>query len=370
MNSTSGNDTYWNSTLWQGTDQAETLSLAGVNMLLGLSSALGFLILETIAADILYTGSGPDDQESLLLLKIQFISNYVYDPGLYYAKFAMLSFYLSLIPETNARTRWALYGIVAFTVIGFIVSVLGDTFWCGPDPSMNLLPERQEPGQCSVQTSFSLFYTTWALHFTSETMIFLFPFPVVTRMKLERRARIALYALFCLGLLTLGMSLSRLLVFMRAAVGELDPKVLYILWPAELCSSLIVVGLSACRPLLTRVTHFFHGAWSNTAQALGVSSRGTGSGQQGSGGGASMPQIATIGSGRAIKARGGDSQWLVETRVEESESDGYYVEGGGGGPSIGETNYSRRSATDQDSTKMLVLDPILMEDLGRETKLG
>lgn len=39
-------------------------------MLLGLSSALGFLVLDTIAADILYTGSGPDDQESLLLLKV------------------------------------------------------------------------------------------------------------------------------------------------------------------------------------------------------------------------------------------------------------------------------------------------------------
>lgn len=39
------------------------------------------------------------------------------------------------------------------------------------------LPERQEPGQCSVQTSFSLFYTVWAVHFTSEIMseaLFLF----------------------------------------------------------------------------------------------------------------------------------------------------------------------------------------------------
>lgn len=141
-----------------------------------------------------------------------------------------------------------------------------------------------------------------------------------------------------------------------------------ILWPAELCSALIVVGLSACRPLLTRVTHFCHGAWSNTARVLGVSSRGAGSGQQGSGGGASMPQMATIGSGRAIKARGGDSQWLAETRLEEGE--GQSVEGGTG-PSVGEfsdADYSARSAADQDSTKTLILDPIPMEYLGRETK--
>lgn len=50
----------------------------------------------------------------------------------------MLSFYHSLVPETNARTRWALYGIVVFTVCGFVMSVLGDTFWCGLDPSVNL----------------------------------------------------------------------------------------------------------------------------------------------------------------------------------------------------------------------------------------
>lgn len=61
---------------------------------------------------------------------------------------------------------------------------------------------------------------------TPFSLVFFFPFPMVARIKLERRARIALYELFCLGLLTLGMSLSRLIVFMRAAVGEADPKLL------------------------------------------------------------------------------------------------------------------------------------------------
>ncbi|KAL8411364.1 hypothetical protein RB596_000850 [Gaeumannomyces avenae] len=227
----------------------ERLSVSDCWMLLGLALALGSLVLTTIAADILYRGSGPDDQDSLLLLK-----------------FALLSFYLSLIPKTSTRTRWALNAIVVITVCGFVFAVLADTFWCGPDPGKNM---EQQPRQCSVLTSSDLFYTVWGVHFTSEVLIFLFPFPMIRRIKLEARARVALCGLFGLGLLTLGMSIGRVAVFARlmsatsAAEGGDINRILYkvVLYPAELCTPLIVVGLSACRPLLTRVAHSRRRAW-------------------------------------------------------------------------------------------------------------
>ncbi|KAL8382199.1 hypothetical protein RB595_006130 [Gaeumannomyces hyphopodioides] len=411
--SSSNNDQYWNSTLWRGPEVTETisLSLTGINvtvwtvfgvtitavglrlfsrlvmrrerlsvsdcwMLLGLTSALGFLILNTIASNILYTDGGPDERESLLLLKIQYANNYLYDPGLYYSKFALLSFYLSLIPKTSVRTRCALNAVVGFTVCGFVAVILADTFWCGPDPSANTRPEKQAPGQCSVLISSDLFYTVWAVHFTSEIMIFLFPFPIVTRLKLERRARVALCGLFGLGLLTLAMSIARVVVFSQlmnaasAAEGGSINKILYILYPAELCTSLIVVGLSACRPLLTRAAHSLHRAWAAVTRVLGLPPPGASSGQRSSGGGSSAPRIATIGSGRAPKARHGDSQWLDETRLEEGNCCDEHGRGGGAPPaeeSFG-ADSSARSATDYDSTRMLIDDPIPLEDLGRGGK--
>ncbi|KAL8366881.1 hypothetical protein RB595_005041 [Gaeumannomyces hyphopodioides] len=384
-NSSSNNDQYWNSTVWRGQEVAETISLSGINerlsvsdcwMLVGLASALGFLVLNTIACDILYTGSGPDEQESLLLLKIQFSNNFLYDPGLYYPKFALLSFYLSLIPKTSRRTRWVLNAVVAFTVCCFVYTVLADTFWCGPDPSVNMRPESQEPGQCSILTAPIQFYSVWAVHFASETTIFVFPFPMVVRMKLESRARIALYALFGLGLLTLGMSIARVVVFARlisatsATEGGGLNRILYILYPAELCTSLIVVGLSACRPLLTRAAQSLHRAWASVARALGLPPPGASSGQRSSGVGSSAPQIATIGSGGAPKARRGDSQWLDETRLEEGDCCDDHGRSGGA-PSAGEyfgADSSARSATDYDSTRTLIVDAIPLEDLGREGK--
>ncbi|KAL8352720.1 hypothetical protein RB601_002847 [Gaeumannomyces tritici] len=371
-NSSLPNDEYWNSTLWRGPEITKTISLSGINrlsvsdcwMLLGLASALGSLVLNTIAAGILYTGSGPDDQESLLLLKIQFANNYLYDPGLYYSKFSLLSFYLSLIPKTSTRTRWALNAIVVITVCGFVFAVLADTFWCGPDPGKNM---EQQPGQCSVLTSSDLFYTVWGVHFTSEVLIFLFPFPVITCIKLEARARVALCGLFGLGLLTLGMSIGRVAVFARlmratsAAEGGDINRILFVLYPAELCTSLIVIGLSACRPLLTRVACSMRRAWAPFARARPPPAA---SGSSGS----SAPQIATIGSGGAAKARHGDSQWLAETRLEEGDCCG--EEGRGAPPAEGffGADSSGRSATDYGSTSMLVMDPILMEDLGRQPK--
>jgi len=48
----------------------------------------------------------------------------------------MLAIYAQLIPRHNTL-RKPLYFVIAFTAGSALVALFSDTFWCGPDPSVN-----------------------------------------------------------------------------------------------------------------------------------------------------------------------------------------------------------------------------------------
>jgi hypothetical protein len=70
-------------------------------------------------------------------LQVRFAENYLFDVGLYFPKFSILAFYFMIIPVTASETRKALYAVTCFVVLSTLITLFGDTFWCGSDPSVN-----------------------------------------------------------------------------------------------------------------------------------------------------------------------------------------------------------------------------------------
>ena len=50
---------------------------------------------------------------------------------------SMLVVYYKLFPWHQKAMRRALYVVTAFTAASMLWTVSADTFWCGPDPSVN-----------------------------------------------------------------------------------------------------------------------------------------------------------------------------------------------------------------------------------------
>jgi hypothetical protein len=69
--------------------------------------------------------------------QIRFATNYFFDTGIYFPKFSIITFYANLVPVTHPEMRTALYVLAAITTSFALATFFGDTFWCGPDPSIN-----------------------------------------------------------------------------------------------------------------------------------------------------------------------------------------------------------------------------------------
>ena len=98
----------------------------------------------------------------------------------------MLAIYEQLIPPHDSL-RKPLYVVIAITVGSALAALFSDSFWCGPNLSVNwygasrLLRVRKDvadvtdrshdlPGDCSIFTSYSLFRPLWSLCFTCEVL--------------------------------------------------------------------------------------------------------------------------------------------------------------------------------------------------------
>jgi hypothetical protein len=132
----------------------------------GLAACQGLLICDTLT----FRMHAMDDFtiNSVALKKIRFATNYFFDFGIYFPKFSILAFYFNLVPCTHPGMRTLLYALTGLTASFSLVTFFSDTFWCGPDPSVNWMDTDEE--HCQAFMSMELMRLNWSMNFTSEVL--------------------------------------------------------------------------------------------------------------------------------------------------------------------------------------------------------
>ncbi|KAF4976608.1 hypothetical protein FDECE_18456 [Fusarium decemcellulare] len=216
-------------------------------LIVGLISCQGLLICDTLT----YKMNAMDDftVSNTPLKKIRFATNYFFDLGIYFPKFSIVAFYYNLVPVTHPEMRILLHVLTGITVSFALITFFCDTFWCGPDPSINWTGDHES---CTVFTSMVLMRLNWALNFISEVLNVIYPIPLLKGLKMHsRRKKIGLTIIFGLGIITIAVSIGRFVTMLYVS----NDISIYIWATAEICISAIVVALTALRPLLRKITN-------------------------------------------------------------------------------------------------------------------
>ncbi|RGP77938.1 hypothetical protein FLONG3_3895 [Fusarium longipes] len=216
-------------------------------LLVGLACCQGLLICDTLT----YRMHAMDDftMNSVALKKIRFATNYFFDFGIYFPKFSIIAFYFNLVPCTHPGMRTLLYALAGLTASFSLVTLFSDTFWCGPDPSINWADTEDN---CQAFMSMELMRLNWSMNFTSEVLNVLYPLPLLKELKVNsRRKKIGLAVIFGLGLITIFVSIGR---FIQTTFVSNDISI-YIWATAEICISVMVVASTALRPLLRKMSN-------------------------------------------------------------------------------------------------------------------
>ncbi|KAL7757381.1 hypothetical protein ACKLNR_011908 [Fusarium oxysporum f. sp. zingiberi] len=216
-------------------------------LILGLLSCQGLLICDTIT----YSMDAMDDFtiDNVAIRKIRFATNHFFDTGIYFPKFSIIAFYFNLVPISQPKMRIALYCLAGLTTSFAVITFFCDWFWCGPDPSINWAKGEQE---CTSFTSMTLMRLLWSMNFISEVLNVAYPIPLLATLKMtSTRKKIGLAVVFGLGVITIAVSVGRFvtMVYVDNAIS------IYIWATAEICISVIVVALTAVRPLLRKLTN-------------------------------------------------------------------------------------------------------------------
>ncbi|ENH62183.1 hypothetical protein FOC1_g10015146 [Fusarium oxysporum f. sp. cubense race 1] len=197
-------------------------------LILGLLSCQVLLICDTIT----YSMDAMDDFtiDNVAIRKIRFATNHFFDTGIYFPKFSIIAFYFNLVPISQPKMRIALYCLAGLTTSFAVITFFCDWFWCGPDPSIN-----------------------W---------------PLLATLKMtSTRKKIGLVVVFGLGVITIAVSVGRFVTmgYVDNAISicqssqphlNLISNILLDIWAtAEICISVIVVALTAVRPLLRKLTN-------------------------------------------------------------------------------------------------------------------
>ncbi|KAG5656976.1 hypothetical protein KAF25_011145 [Fusarium avenaceum] len=216
-------------------------------LLVGLASCQGLLICDTLT----FRMNAMDEftMNNVSLKKIRFATNYFFDTGIYFPKFSIITFYANLVPVTHPEMRTALYVLAAITTAFALATFFGDTFWCGADPSVNW---AEGEDNCQAFMSMTLMRLNWGMNFTSEVLNVLYPIPLVRGLIMaSARKKAGVAVIFGLGIITIIVSIGR---FVTTTFVSNDISI-YIWATAEICISVIVVALTALRPLLRQISN-------------------------------------------------------------------------------------------------------------------
>ncbi|KAJ4994022.1 archaeal flagellin n-terminal-like domain-containing protein, partial [Stagonosporopsis vannaccii] len=230
--------------------ERRTLTLPDWLVWFGWFSTLGFCIGSSVALNIQKAHPLVEPElvtNSVAYLKTVFIMCYFFDFGIYSPKASLVAFFWWLIPLGFRRLRIAVYVSAAYVGCCFLGTLLTDTL-IAPTISDNWSLDNQ---MNSTWNSYTAFASNWALNWSTDLLLFIFPFFILNCLKLHRRQKIALCGVFSLGLITMTISLARFIVY-TVTDYNVDDATGNLLCTAEMCTAVVVVSLPALKPLLIR----------------------------------------------------------------------------------------------------------------------
>ncbi|KAF5706939.1 hypothetical protein FMUND_11349 [Fusarium mundagurra] len=187
--------------------ERKNLSLSDYFAWIGWIFALGWFITSTLFMLILvrHPPEGPDGLiPSADYQKIVWVAEYFFDTGIYWPKLSILAFYWSV--ENQLNSAW------------------------------NSLPN---------------FLTQWCLNFSTDLILFCFPFFILKHLTLRTEQKLGLVGVFSLGAITMSASLARFIIS-NAADYQLDYPSGNALCMAEMATAVIVVCLPGLKKLIVR----------------------------------------------------------------------------------------------------------------------
>ncbi|KAF5025370.1 hypothetical protein F66182_2535 [Fusarium sp. NRRL 66182] len=217
---------------------------------LGWFFSLGWFICSTIALRILI--DHPAIGERLLVnnvdyLKTVFVAEYFFDIGIYWPKLSITTFYWVLIPRVFQSLRTALYLSTAYLVCALIAAMLTVTLITQPISNNWSIENQLE----SAWNSYTVFVVQWGLNFSTDLLVFIFPFFILKHLTLGKEQKIGLIGVFSLGAITISVSLARFIAYNVTDFG-LDDASGNTLCTAEMTTAVTVVCLPGLKKLITR----------------------------------------------------------------------------------------------------------------------
>ena len=138
------------------------------------------------------------------LLKSNYATRLLYTVALGFVKTSILVFYMRLDPRK--LTRWAIYFLMGFVAALAIATFFFLAFVCVP-PSMFWDPVAQAaaPEKCLSQSTQQMFFNLNGIcNIIQDVSIYLLPIPMLWSLQMPLRQKVALGALFSVGLVAVG----------------------------------------------------------------------------------------------------------------------------------------------------------------------
>ena len=117
-------------------------------------------------------------------------------PSIFCVKTSIILLYVRLFPTpTFHKVAW---GIWIYTLLWTIGSFIASTLECIP---VSYFWDKNQAGHCVKNSLTTIGFTNGFLSFLGDLFILCMPLPVIWHLKMNRKSKIALIAIFCCGLL-------------------------------------------------------------------------------------------------------------------------------------------------------------------------
>ncbi|KAF5241446.1 hypothetical protein FAUST_3876 [Fusarium austroamericanum] len=201
--------------------EKRTLTVSDYFAWIGWSFAVGWFVSSAIATDIVDNNPVTDEEglvHDVRYLKTVFIAEYCFDIGIYWPKLSITAFYWRLIPDIFRPLRTAL---------------------------------SIENQLLSAWNAFPNFITQWCMNFSTDLLLFCFPFFILPQLMLRKEQKLGLIGVFSLGAITITVNLTRFIIN-NVASFQLDDASGNTLCTAEMTTAVIVVCLPGLKKFVKR----------------------------------------------------------------------------------------------------------------------
>ncbi|KAH7335100.1 hypothetical protein BKA66DRAFT_379166, partial [Pyrenochaeta sp. MPI-SDFR-AT-0127] len=186
-------------------------------------------------------------------LRYFWATNIPFYATIYLCKASILAFYLDLFPRHNHLHRTLLYAVIGYSASAFVVSLFLVLFLCFPVERQwfaNLSNRSLGADMCPPKLMHLNFRIGWALHFSSDILIFLLPFLILHKLQVKRLVKLGVSCIFGLGVINIAICLTRFLTIELTHASGLALTLVSLWYLLDGNIALIIACLPSLRPYL------------------------------------------------------------------------------------------------------------------------